>query len=106
VNRGEICWVILDPTKGSEQAGRRPAVVVSPDSMNAALKTRVVIPLTKQKKEWPSRVDTTFQKTVGQAQCEQIRTVSLDRLEGPIEKMSDFELVEILSTLKALYGEP
>lgn len=106
MKRGEICWVILDPTKGSEQAGRRPGVVISPDSMNDVLKTRVIVPLTKQKKEWPSRVDTTFQNTIGQAQCEQIRTVSLNRLDGPVEKISDLELVEILSTIKALYGEP
>jgi len=106
VKRGDVCWVILDPTKGSEQAGRRPGVVISPDSMNKTLNIRVIVPLTTKTKEWPSRVNTSFQGEVGQAQCEQIRTVSLDRLEGPVEKISDLELVEILSTLKALYGEP
>lgn len=101
MKRGDVCWVILDPTKG-----RRPGIVVSPDSMNKTLKIRVIVPLTTKTKEWPSRVSTSFQGEAGQAQCEQIRTVSLDRLEGPIEKISDLELVEILSTLKALYGEP
>jgi mRNA interferase MazF len=44
--RGEVYWVTLDPVIGSEQAGRRPAVVISPDPINARLPTVVVAAIT------------------------------------------------------------
>jgi len=44
--RGEICLLRLDPTEGSEQAGTRPAVVVSRTSLNRASPVVVVCPLT------------------------------------------------------------
>jgi mRNA interferase MazF len=42
--RGEIYDVRLDPVEGSEQAGVRPAVIVSRDQLNAALQTVIVVP--------------------------------------------------------------
>jgi mRNA interferase MazF len=104
VKRGEVWSVVLNPTKGSEQQGERPAVIVSPDTMNESLDTKVVIPLTTRLKNWPSRVLTEFNSTKGQAMCEQIRTVSSKRLQRKLGTLSDGEVVEILSTISALYG--
>jgi mRNA interferase MazF len=102
--RGEVWSVVLSPTKGSEQQGSRPAVIISPDSMNSSLETKVIIPLTTRLKEWPSRVLTEFNSVKGQAMCEQIRTVSPLRMHKKLGTLSDGEIVEILSTIKALYG--
>lgn len=44
--RGEVYLVRLDPTEGSEQAGTRPAVVVSRDALNRASPVIVICPLT------------------------------------------------------------
>lgn len=44
--RGEIYWVDFDPARGSEQAGHRPAVVISLDSFNARMNTVVIAALT------------------------------------------------------------
>jgi mRNA interferase MazF len=44
--RGEIYWVDFNPVIGSEQAGRRPAVVISINSFNRIMRTVVVLPLT------------------------------------------------------------
>lgn len=104
--RGEVWSVALYPTKGSEQEGLRPAVIVSPDSMNKALDTKVVVPLTSKTKNWPSRVNTDFKNSKGQAMCEQIRTVSSKRLVKNLGVLSDGEIVEVLSVLHALYGQP
>jgi mRNA interferase MazF len=46
MRRGDVYWVRLDPTEGSEQAGTRPAVIVSRDSVNRASSVVVVCPLT------------------------------------------------------------
>jgi mRNA interferase MazF len=104
MKRGEVWLLILDPTKGSEQKGMRPSVIVSPDSMNESLDTKVIIPLTTKFKSWPSRVLTEFNSQKGQAMCEQIRTVSSKRLNQKIGELSDGEIVEIISTIGALYG--
>lgn len=52
VRRGEVYWVNLDPTIGSEIKKARPALVISHDDMNAALSRVIVAPLTS-KGRWP-----------------------------------------------------
>tara|TARA_B100001971_G_C18268046_1_gene596735 strand:+ start:179597 stop:179917 length:321 start_codon:yes stop_codon:yes gene_type:complete len=102
--RGEVWDVALSPTKGSEQKGTRPAVIISPNTLNTSLDIKVVIPLTTKLKNWPSRVNTDFKTIKGQAMCEQIRTVSNKRLVNKQGNLSDSEIVEIMSTISALYG--
>lgn len=48
VRRGEVYWVTLDPTVGTEIKKTRPALVVSPDDMNAALPRVIVAPITSK----------------------------------------------------------
>ena len=106
MRRGEVWLVTLNPVKGSEQDGARPAIIISPDTMNKSLDTKVVIPLTTKARSWPSRVKTEFNNESGQAMCEQIRTISSKRLVKKLGNVSDGELVEILRTVAALYGCP
>ena len=103
--RGEVWKVVLDPTKGSEQQGCRNCVIVSPDSMNNALDTIIVLPLTSSRKKWPTRVNTKFNQVEGQAQCEQIRTVSKKRLKSNLGKLSFEEMSKIRLTLKQMLFE-
>jgi len=104
MKRGEVWSIILNPTKGSEQQGVRPAVIISPDSMNESLDTKVVIPLTSKIKNWPSRVSVEFENVNGQAMCEQIRAVTSKRISKYLGHLSDGELLQIMSTVSALYG--
>ena len=46
MKRGEIWLARLDPVEGSEQAGNRPVLVLQDDSLNAFLRTVVVVPIT------------------------------------------------------------
>ncbi len=46
MNRGDVYWVRLDPIEGSEQAGTRPAVIVSRDSINRHSPVVIICPLT------------------------------------------------------------
>ncbi len=82
MKRGEIWWVNLDPTVGSEIKKRRPCVVISNDASNRA-QTRVqVAPMTSANPSrvypWEARV--TLNGRPSKALADQIRTVSKTRL--------------------------
>ena len=54
--RGHVVWLTFDPQAGHEQAGRRPAVVLSPSNYNDRSGLALVVPLTKQVKGYPFEV--------------------------------------------------
>ena len=53
---GDIVWVSLNPQTGHEQAGHRPAVVLSPATYNAKTSLMVCCPMTTQIKNYPFEV--------------------------------------------------
>lgn len=54
--RGDVVWITLNPQAGHEQAGRRPALVLSPASYNAKVGLAIFCPLTNQIKGYPFEV--------------------------------------------------
>ncbi len=54
--RGDLVWITLHPQAGHEQAGRRPAVVLSPAAYNAKVGLAILCPVTKQVKGYPFEV--------------------------------------------------
>ncbi len=54
--RGDIVWITLNPQAGHEEAGRRPAVVVSPRSYNSKVGLGLFCPVTSQVKGYPFEV--------------------------------------------------
>jgi mRNA interferase MazF len=55
-NRGDIVWVIFNPQAGHEQAGRRPALVLSPEAYNSKVGLAILCPITSQIKGYPFEV--------------------------------------------------
>lgn len=55
-DRGDIVWLQFDPQAGHEQAGRRPAFVVSPRSYNRKVGLAVFCPVTSRVKGYPFEV--------------------------------------------------
>jgi mRNA interferase MazF len=55
-HRGDLAWFSFSPQAGREQAGRRPALVISPRSYNARSGLCVVCPVTSQAKGYPFEV--------------------------------------------------
>lgn len=55
-DRGDAVWINLNPRAGHEQAGRRPAVVLSPASYNGKVGLAVLCPITSQVKGYPFEV--------------------------------------------------
>jgi mRNA interferase MazF len=54
--RGEVVWITLNPQAGHEQAGRRPAVVLSPAAYNGKVGLAIFCPVTSQVKGYPFEV--------------------------------------------------
>ena len=55
-DRGDVVWVDFDPQAGHEQAGRRPALIVSPQSYNQKVGLVLLCPITNQRKGYPFEV--------------------------------------------------
>jgi len=102
VKKNEIWLVNLDPTIGAEIKKSRPCVIVSPDAMNKYLATVIVAPLTSTHKNYPSRVDSTFQGTHGQIVLDQLRAVDKIRLTkklGLLGKQTTQDVNTVLATM-------
>lgn len=54
--RGQIVWVSFNPQTGHEQAGRRPALVISPATYNGVSNCILVCPITSNTAPWPWKV--------------------------------------------------
>lgn len=54
--RGDVVWLTFDPQAGHEQAGRRPAVVISPQAYNGRVGLAVFCPVTSQVKGYPFEI--------------------------------------------------
>lgn len=55
-DRGEVVWISFDPQAGHEQAGRRPALIVSPFSYNRKVGLALLCPITSRHKGYPFEV--------------------------------------------------
>ena len=85
VKRGDIFWAGPDPHVGHEQARRRPVLIVSSDGALQSIPHVVTaVPLTTRERAWATRIPVTGQKTgldrPTWAICEQVRTISTERL--------------------------
>ena len=105
---GDIAWVEFDPIRGTEQAGRRPALLVSARAYHEVSRRAVVCPITTTERAWPFDVAIPLTcETRGFVLVDQVRTV--DRPEsmfGVIETVSPDLLAEIRGRLAALLGIP
>ncbi len=108
IKQGEIYWANLNPTKGSEQSGKRPVVVVSGDTMNEHLPVSIVCPLSRKIKEYSSCVQLTKNKTNkltenSEVLTFQVRTISQKRLDKKIGTITQAELREIIVKIGNLF---
>src|SRR5437588_7582130 len=84
--RGDVIRLDFNPQKGHEQAGRRPALVLSPTEYNRAVGLAVVCPITNQKKGYPWEVEIPYGPYVsGAVLADQMK--SLDWRERKAEFM-------------------
>jgi len=97
--------VTLDPTVGSEIRKTRPALVVSPDEMNAHIATVIIAPMTTKGRSYPTRVPCTFQGKSGNVVLDQLRTVDKARLVKRLGRLDAATCDAVLATLAKLFEE-
>lgn len=110
VKRGDIFYVDLNPTKGSEQAGRRPVLVIQNDIGNEMSPTVIIAPLTKKNfsKEYPTNVH--IKKGISSIRedsivlLSQIRTIDKNRLERKVGSISGELLRKVDEAIKISLG--
>lgn len=100
--------VNLDPTVGAEMKKTRPCLIVSPDEINAYLKTVTIVPLTSAQRNLPTRVliKATAESgltTDSYAALDQIKTVDKSRLSGLIGEISEAEKHAVSEVLKEMF---
>lgn len=80
IARGDVYWVNLDPTIGTEIQKTRPALVISPDDMNAALPRVIIAPITSAGRPMGCRPEVVFQQKSARILLDQLRCVDVLRL--------------------------
>lgn len=102
--RGEVFLVSLDPSRGGEIRKTRPCVIVSPDELNAYLRTVIVAPLTTGGHPYPFRIPCRFENKNGHVILDQIRTVDRERLVRRLGKLSPSTFDKALAVLQEMFA--
>jgi mRNA interferase MazF len=103
-SRGDAVWITFNPQAGHEQAGRRPALVVSPASYNGKVGLAVLCPITSQIKGYPFEVNIpSGLKVGGVVLSDQVKSLDwrIRRAEF-ICKLPHETLTEVIDKLGAL----
>lgn len=105
--QGDLVFLDFNPTKGHEQAGIRPAVVVSTNVFNQYTKMVIVCPITSNNKEFPTHYKLEDSKDVhGSVLCEHVRSIDYEgRNLKFVEKTSDNDFISIITLLNACFEE-
>lgn len=111
LRRGAVVWAELDPVRGREQAGRRPALVVASDAyLRQADTLAIVVPATTTDRGWPNHVllrgveSALSQPTF--AMTEQPRTLTRDRLVGVAGVVDRDTMREVDQWLRDFFALP
>ena len=107
--RGEVWGVNLDPTRGHEQAGRRPGLIVSVNLFNEGpAGLIVVLPMTSKERGIAFHVEVRPPeggvKQRSFIKCEDIRSISLERLGQRYGSVSARTMIEVEDRLRILLG--
>lgn len=104
--RGEVRWADLNPTRGHEQAGVRPVLVLSHDVFNERSGTVIAMALTSrpQRAGFPLTLELAAESLPKQSwlKISQIRTLSVERVGKRIGRVSPEELAQAIAGLNEL----
>jgi mRNA interferase MazF len=103
-DQGEVVWLNHDPQAGHEQAGHRPALVLSPKGYNAATGLMLCCPVTSQIKGYPFEVTLVGVKGLkGVVLSDQVRSLDWEaRGAEKAGRAADDVVAEVLAKVKVL----
>ena len=106
--RGDILWANLDPTRGHEQSGSRPVLVLSQNVFNERSGTVIAVALTSQRPSagFPLTLELTDRSLPKKSwvKISQIGTLSVQRLGKKLGKVTAEELENIIEGLNEIIG--
>jgi mRNA interferase MazF len=106
--RGDIRWADLNPTRGREQAGFRPIIVLSNDIFNERSGTVIAMAITSQPQRagFPLTLELTSKHLPKRSwvKMSQIRTLSVERIEKKIGTVTPEELSQLVEGLNEIIG--
>jgi len=107
--RGEIRWADLGPTRGHEQGGMRPVVILSHDVFNERSETVIAMAVTSQ----PQRAS--FPLTLelegvnlpkrSWVKISQVRTLSVERIGEVLDRLSPEQMNQLIEGLNEIVGD-
>jgi len=106
--RGEIRWADLDPTRGHEQSGLRPVLILSADVFNARSGTVIAVALTSQEPRagFPLTLELTAPGLPKRswAKISQVRTLSTERIGARLARAAPEEVARVVEGLAEIIG--
>ncbi len=110
MRRGNIYWVDFGVPMGSEQGGRRPALIIQNDIGNKNSSTTIIAAITSKiyDSKYPFHVQISAKESGlskdSTVKLEQIRTISVDRLIGIIGSLSPNKMLEVDKAIRDSFG--
>jgi mRNA interferase MazF len=103
-DRGDLVWVSLNPQEGHEQAGRRPALVVSPAEYNKRVGLALMCPITSKSKGYPFEVSLPDNlKISGVVLSDQVKSLDWRAREAQVADVApESTTAEVMGKLNAL----
>ena len=100
---GDIVWLEFDPQAGHEQAGHRPALVLSPAAYNDKVSLAVCCPLSTKVKGYPFEVEVASGKTTSVVLSDQVKSLDWRERNAKFKtKISPAQLKQVRDNIKAL----
>jgi len=101
--QGDIVWLEFEPQAGHEQAGHRPAVVLSRKAYNRKTGLAIFCPITSRVKGYPFEVNVDGKKIRGAVLSDQVKSLDWKaRRARLIEKLDDEALAEVVAKLSSI----
>ena len=101
--QGDLVYLDFNPTKGYEQAGNRPAIIISNNVFNENTKMVILCPITSNTKCFPTHyLLEDSKKIIGSVLCEHVRSIDYEaRNLKFVEKASENDFLSVIMLMNA-----
>ena len=104
--RGDIVWTNFDPAAGHEQMGKRPALILSPESFNKKVLLAMAAPITCRVRGHGFEVSLNGKQIKGVVLCQQIKMIDfVERGLQLVEKAPESVISDVLARVRAIVSE-
>ncbi|HUC87706.1 MAG TPA: type II toxin-antitoxin system PemK/MazF family toxin [Candidatus Binatia bacterium] len=103
IQQFSVYWCNLEPTFGHQIKKTRPCAIVSPNEMNDALGTVVIVPLTSTSRSFPFYIPVMYHNHKGALACDQIKAIDKRRVGKLFAPLSTKDSAKLSGVLCAMF---